>query len=231
MNWLIPGLTAVLFACSGTRQLHVEKVERAGLPPYEEGNRLYRLEGEGWERLRVGDRIALRRPGQRLGLGLLVVHEIHQGYVLATQLSRGETFPMNGDLAELVEVKPLPLLPSKPLPVLDSQKLQTLQPLTVVKATALAVKREPIYFLKKDASLSPAGKEKLQDWVRSWGKNGNWALVYPQGQGNDASLALARVAAIQEFMNGLGVSGIEVRSASIIQEGRFDTIFIEREHR
>lgn len=189
--------------------LAVVQVVREGLPPYEDADRHYRLEGDGVSGLRPGQVVVLVRPGLHLGVGRLEVLEAHPEYALARLSQPGATFPMKGDLAVPREpLSPLPALPAaSPLPR-EQRGLQAApaQPLLAVPATG-AAHREPIYFLPEASGLTPGALAKLNTWVRTWGRTGRWLLALPAAL--PTSLDEARIAALREALTRLGVARIE----------------------
>jgi hypothetical protein len=216
-------LLAVCLACSGPVPLHIASVERTGLPPYEDADRLYRVEGEGWERLKVGDRLRPTRPGDRRDVGRLQVVELREGHALARLQARGEAYPMRNDAVERLEARPLPPPAVAPLPRVN---LQDLQPVGPARPGPENAHREQIYFLKGDATLSPAGQEKLQAWVGLWGRQGQWALLCPRGE---AGLVRARLAVMTEALQRLGVAQVEVRPLPPEPTDRLDAVGIVME--
>jgi len=202
-------------------------VERQGLPPYEGTTRVYRLEGSGSQTLRVGEVLALQRPKEARTLGRLEILSVHLDHALARLAVPGATFPLKGDLAVRTELfHPLPGLPSAPPSALPS--LEALLPSTT-RALPRSfgqgeVRREPIYFLKGDASLSPGALAKLRAWVETWGLPGQWSLECPP-----AVLAEPRSAVLRLELQRLGVPSLEVRPLSEEPPGRYDAVYVRKE--
>jgi len=77
----------------------IAAVERQGLPPYEDNERLYRLEGRDYRHLSIGSLLEVRRDDDDRSIGLLRVSAIRPGHVLAMLAQPGDTYPMRGDWA------------------------------------------------------------------------------------------------------------------------------------
>lgn len=113
--------------------LRVVSVLRAGLPPYEDAKRIYRLEGEACGRLKSGEALLLRRMGEPRSLGCLKVTEVRGSYALAHLQTPGETYPLKGDLVLREEdINPLPVV-----------ALPTLNPLPSVAVPQAPVRTVP----------------------------------------------------------------------------------------
>lgn len=216
------------------RPLQIVSVGRTGLPPYDDSQRVYRLEGSGCATLRAGEVVVLKREGERRNLGRLEVLSVHLDHAQAKLLQAGETFPLKGDLAIRMELlRPLPELP-KPVAGRPLTAQAALQP-KALKASLVrsfgegTTYREPIYFLKGDASLSPGALAKLRTWAESWGPKNQWTLECPQSPGTLSTLLQERVSALREELQRLGVAQLEVRAVSPEPPGRYDAIYVMSE--
>jgi len=214
--------------------LHVSAVERPGLPPYETNEKVYRLAGNGCATLRVGEILVLQRPGERRSLGRLQITSVLLDHALARLLSAGETFPLKGDLAVRAELaQSLPELP-KAEPGTPGSPVEALRPLVPRLVLQRSVgqgplHREPIYFLKGDASLSPGALQKLTAWVRSWGLEGQWSLACPQEAGDASTLLQERISVLRAELLKLGVAQLEVRPLPPDPPGRYDAVYVVKE--
>ena len=222
---LLLALTPLLRA----EPLRITAVDRHGPPPYEDENRVYRLEGEGWERLKTGDALSIQRPGDYRTIGQLKVSGLREGCAEAHLEHRGETYPLKGDLALLQQLHPLPALPrTSALPSLSGFQLPAASPPPALAApTAPSAHRESIFFLKEDASLSPGAKRKLKAWVEAWGTQGTWSLLCPEGVSPE--LAQDRCSALREELATLGVRQVKILPAPTEPAGEFDAVHLLRE--
>lgn len=216
------------------RPLQIVSVGRVGLPPYDDSQRVYRLEGSGCATLRVGEVVVLKREGERRHLGRLEVLSVHLDHAQAKLLQAGETFPLKGDLAVRMELlRPLPELPKpvagRPLPVQATLQPKLLKASLVRSFGEGSTYREPIYFLKGDASLSPGAMAKLRSWAESWGSKNQWTLECPQSPGMLSTLLQERVSALREELQRLGVVQLEVRAVPPEPPGRYDAIYVMSE--
>lgn len=214
--------------------LQVAGVVRSGMPPYDETERLYRLEGQGAQTLNLNEYLTLQRSGERRPLGRLQVTALKDGYALARLTTPGETYPLKGDL--IVRHERAARLPGLPAPIPDAglRALGDLAP----RALRLAIpkspstekpNREPIFFVKGSAELSPAALVKLRTWVGAWGLEGRWVLRVPEDPRVPESLSQARVEALKKALGQLGVSGIELDRAVPEAPSRFDSIHVAKE--
>jgi hypothetical protein len=202
--------------------LAVTLVVRQGLPPYEDDNRLYRLEGEGCETLRPGQVVLLNRPRERRSLGQLEVVSVGSGFALARIRKAGSTYPMKGDLA--IPRQPLHALPPLPVPEpLPARSWAPAEPALAVPPRG-AEHREAIFFLADEATLTPGAKAKLKAWVAAWGRGGHWLLALPPAA--VPPLADARVAALRAELGRLGVAAVDVGTTDQEAPGRFPAIFV-----
>ena len=214
--------------------LQVAGVVRVGIPPYEDSERLYRLEGDGWQALNLSEVLTLRRSGEPQTIARLQVTAIKDGYALARRSDSGETYPLKGDLA-LRRSKSL-ALPSFPkrtddvitpaIATLSPQRPDLLASRSLAKGT---LHQEPIYFLKESSKLSPAAETKLQSWVTAWGPSGRWVLQVPEVQALSPAISNARVEALKEALKGLGVKTVEVHSIPPEPPARYDSIRVSKE--
>jgi hypothetical protein len=295
--------------------LRVVAVVRQGLPPYEEGERLYRLEGKDSSRLKVGDKILLLRAEEKICPGKLRVLEVHGEFVLADLDEEGDTYPLKGDLALRIEPpRPLPPLPTptpenapprpssievtkpvrelpkdapkavpeeaephslkgdlaprielpRPLPPLPTPRPEDAPPrpfsIEVAKPVqgspedaprevlpaaplppavtpvpldkpSVTARRQPIYFLKENASLSPGALEKLKSSVASWGFKDRWVLGYPGIAGLIPALQQERLAVLRAELRRLGIEALEIRLLPPETPGKYDVVFVICESR
>jgi len=146
----IPFLPALGACALAAAPLRVVSVDRPGLPPYEDDQRVYRLEGPECRTLRVGEILPLRRQGEPRRLGKLEVLSVHLDHADARLAEAGETFPLKGDEALCREpLRALPLAASaspSPLPAMDA-----LRPLPPRPAVAAA---KPLLPLPETAPVS-----------------------------------------------------------------------------
>jgi hypothetical protein len=209
--------------------LRVAAVLRTGLPPYDGAAKVYRLEGPDCAALKVGESLVLKRAGERRSLGRLEVVSVRADHADTRLAEPGELFPLKGDLAwRLEEILALPAtpvsVPGSPLP-----KAAALQPATVARPVPAAAERrpahrEPVFFLKGDASLSPGAHAKLRAWVEAWGAGARWTLESPAGA--DPALTDARTAALRAELNQLGVPSLEVKQGPAEAPGRYDPVYV-----
>lgn len=221
---LLPLLTASLLV--GATPLQVTDVVRSGLPPYAPEDRRYRLEGEGWRALRVGERLELRREGTLEHTGQLEVLEVRENHALARLKAPGDTYPLRGDRALRSLHRPLPALPAAvaaPLPLPVDLKPQ---PPVMPTSGPAAPHRETLYFLPGDATLSPAGREKLGEWVRALGRDSRWRIAVPAAPGTGSDLAERRVLALRRQFEALGVTKVGVDFVSPETGSRFDPVHV-----
>jgi len=214
--------------------LQVAGVLRAGMPPYDESERLYRLEGEGCPTLGVSEYLTLQRSGERRNLGRLQVTAIKEGYALARLAVPGETYPLKGDLAVRHErVIALPALPKQTIEE-SSFPAEALAPRLPKLAIPLspskeALHREPIFFYKGSAELSPAALLKLQSWVAAWGIPGRWVLLVPVVPELLPAVSQARTEALQGALKHLGVKDVELRPMPPGPSAKYDSISVSKE--
>ena len=219
-------LLALCFAATllqaGT-PLAVVRAVREGEPPFEDGQLLYRLEGDGGAALEPGAVLRLVRPRDARPMALLEVVGGRPGYVLARIRQPGATFPLKGDLA--IPREPLrtpPPLPG-PMPALGPAP-GAWAPASPSLPVPGAAHREPIFFLQDDAGLTPGAKAKLKAWVAAWGRTGHWVLALPPGSAGP--LAQARISALRDELGRLGVPRIEVGSVPQDPPGKYQSIVI-----
>jgi hypothetical protein len=201
------GLLSVLCTVGllAAEPLRIVAVERPGLPPYEDDQRVYRLTAASG--VRPGDLLELARPGSRVRPGRLRVLQATSQGVLATMALRGDTYPLKGDQALHLERTNLPGLP-------PTQAVAAPPPLA---ATVTAVPREPrfllepLYFLPGDATVSPLGRTKAEAWVRDFG-DGWWTLEIPSTHGRASRLDAARAKALEAVLKAAGLKAVQVRT-------------------
>lgn len=225
MRWPILLSLLLSLACAGS-PLRIASVERPGEPPYVSDERLYRVLGDGWEDLKVGSRLDLRRPGERRSLGKLEVVSLGKGFILARMSTRGETYPLVGDLAISRDVRPQPL---PTWPGLDPNPLPSLTRLAPQVPQADLRFLEQVFFLRGDGSLSPGGEKKLESWVQAQGKDGRWFLLYPTDPRQREELVQARCQALKTRLEQLGVTTVEIRKGDFDSHEKYDFVRVGRE--
>ncbi|HLP30578.1 MAG TPA: hypothetical protein VK150_04395 [Geothrix sp.] len=218
MRWFLIWL-ALAGALGAQTPIRVAAVERRGLPPYEPADRIYRLDAGKARGLRVGDRLTVKRKGERLALGHLQVIEVQADHTDAHFDPVSSAYPMVGDLALLLELKWMPAGPAldpDPLPVPEA-------PLR----SATAPPREGLlYFLPQRADLSPVGQKKVEAWVQAWGRGGRWAIQVPTAKGVNAALQQQRVDALLAALRACGVEAATVERDPRMAEGKHDPAWI-----
>ena len=203
--------------------LAVVRAVREGQPPYEDDQRLYRLEGDGVEQLEPGALLLLVRPREQGPMARLEVVRRQPGFALARINRPGASFPLRGDLAILREpLRTPPPLPG-PMPALGPAP-GAWAPASPSLPVPGAAHREPIFFLQDDAGLTPGAKAKLKAWVAAWGRTGHWVLALPPGSAGP--LAQARISALRDELGRLGVPRIEVGSVPQDPPGKYQAIVI-----
>jgi hypothetical protein len=221
----------VLAFCLATAALQagplaVVQVVREGLPPYEDSNRVYRLEGDGCDQLRPGRVILLVRAGERRPLGQLEVVSTGSGFAMARIRRAGATYPLKGDLAvprEPIRTPPALPRPGQALPAAEGVARRPAAPALPVPPAG-AAHREPIFFLGSEATLTPGAKAKLKAWVAAWGRAGRWVLAQPPDQ--PPALAEARAAALRDELSLLGVAQVELGPAEQEPPGKYPAVFV-----
>lgn len=213
--------------------LQVVAVVRSGMPPFEEGGRLYRLEGDGCLALKVNEQLTLKRSGEARPLGRLEVTAVKDGYALAKLALSGETYPLKGDLAVRHEmIQSLPSLPvaRQELPI-PTEALAPRAPKAAIPQALLKAgnRRECIYFLKGNAELSPGALAKLRAWVQSWDLDGRWTILIPESADIPQALSQARAEALKAGFKELGVSQVEIRPLPPEPPARYDSVYISKE--
>jgi len=213
-------MTAALHAAA---PLTVVNVVREGQPPYEDADRLYRVEGDGGDQLLPGRVLLLMRPRDPRPMGQLEVVRTGPGYALAKVRKAGATYPMKGD--QVVPREPLRTLPGLPSTG-GPWSVALLQP----AALALPVPppgvahREPIFFLPEQATLTPAARSKLKAWIAAWGRAGRWMLALPPSP--PSPLNEARVTALRNELTRLGVAKVELGTAEQTPPGKYPAVFV-----
>jgi hypothetical protein len=214
-------MTAALHAAA---PLTVVNVVREGQPPYEDADRLYRVEGDGSDQLRPGRVLLLMRAGDPRPMGQLEVVKTGPGYALAKVRKAGATYPMKGDQAVPREpLRTLPSLPSPGRPLAIALALPAAPALPVPPPGA--AHREPIFFLPEQATLTPAARSKLKAWVATWGRAGRWVLALPTAQ--PSPLTEARVTALREELTRLGVPKVELDANAPVPPGKYPAVYVE----
>jgi hypothetical protein len=178
--------------------LHIVGVERRGLPPYEEGARLYRLDGGEGSGLKLGDRLTVRRLGGST-LALLKVVELKADWCLGVLDGVSTEAPMKGDFVLKSELSPLPVLSAQRDPL-------TAWPTGPRPSSLEAPPREGlIWFLPGSSELSPAGLAKVTGWVQAWGRDGRWSVLVGTAKECPKALREARGRALAEALKALGI--------------------------
>lgn len=250
-SWLC--LCATLPLAAGA-SLRIVAVERKGLPPFEDDRRIYQLAGEEAARLRPGEVLQLVRPGDPRDPGRLKVTGQEGGRASACLEARGTTYPLVGDQAILRRADPVPSLPalallpdlalrpprSGPPPEASPGRVASAPSASPVHAAdrshaapllrpaADPERREPIFFLEGDGSLSPKGREKLQGVVRTWGAGGRWSLAIPEDRVIPDKVRQARIRAIRSALAALGVDRAGVRETQRRSGDHGDVVYVEK---
>jgi hypothetical protein len=171
--------------------------------------------------------VLLVRPKARGFRDQLEVVSTGPGFAMAKERRPGADFPMKGDLAVPREpVRTLPALPApgRPLPPAElAASLVPASPALPVPPPG-AAHREPIFFLPEQAVLTPAAKAKLKTWVAAWGRAGRWVLAQPPAE--PSPLVQARITALRDELNRLGVPRIELGSAEQAPPGKYPAVFV-----
>jgi len=87
-------------------------------------------------------------------------------------------------------------------------------------------RRERIFFLKGDASLSPGALKKLKAWTVSWGAEGTWVLACPADTTISSGLRERRLQVLRAQLQRHGVRHIEVQSLPAEKSGRHDAVYL-----
>lgn len=210
--------------------LHLAAVIREGVPPYE-GEKRFRLEGEGAGGLRKGERIRLWRFNERRRLAELVVVEVKAPVAFARVLDPGETFPLKGDL--VCSHEPLAALPDPGWAWYGRlgapARPQAPNPKVPASLNPGPPRRETLYFLPGSAELSPAGRQKLKDWVALWGLDGRWSLGIPASPQVPEDIRAARIQALREALAELGVPQLDCRSLPAEAPGAKESLQLSKD--
>lgn len=218
MRWFVLGV-CLAGALGAQAPFHVVAVERRGPPPYEPGDRVYRLDGGLDRGLQVGSRLKVRRAGDPAVLGHLRVTEVRSDRAEARFDPVSAGYPMKGDLAILDNMAWMPNGPA-----LNSDPLEMPSP---PQPAAVAPPREGLlYFLPQRAELSPAGQKKIEAWVQAWGPGGQWAVLVPASKGVRPALQKQRAECLQAALRGLGIESVRVESEPRMAEGKHDPAWI-----
>lgn len=203
----------------GQAPLRVVAVERRGPPPYEQGDRVYVVDGGRERGLRPGARLMVKRPGSG-PLGHLRLEDVRADRAEARFEPAGSGFPMKGDLVFREELRALPEVPGldpESLPVVPSPR-----------EGAEAPPREGVlFFLPQKADLSPAGVKKVEGWVRDWGREGRWVVQVPAAKGLRPVLQKQRGETLQAVLRTMGVMQVAVETAPRTAEGSYDPAWVK----
>jgi hypothetical protein len=96
-------------------------------------------------------------------------------------------------------------------------------------ARPTVIEQHPIYFLQDVSTISPRGLERLQEWVQTWGRNGNdvrYFLAVPQSHLRLQRILVVRLAELQRALTRLGITNIEFRDDKRNLPEPFDTIYV-----
>jgi hypothetical protein len=218
MRWVLLclGLSGALGA---QVSLRVVAVERQGLPPYEEGDRSYRLDGGRNRGLRAGDRLLVKRLGEARAFGHFWVTEVLQEQASARFVPILELHPMKGDLAILEVMKWMPKavqVESDPLPLIP-------KPLAKVAAPP---REGVLFFLPQRAELSLAGLKKLEAWVEQWGAEGRWVIQVPAARSLKPVLQKQRAETLTAALRALGVTLVKLETTPRTAESKYDPAWV-----
>lgn len=194
-------------------------VERKGLPPYEAADRIYRMEGGQDRGLRVGHRLAFRRPGDARTLGHFRVIAVRETEAEARFEPAGAAYPFKGDLAWREDLARLPIfsIPDPdPFPLLARPN----------QAAGPPPQEGLIFFLPQRADLSPVGHQKLQAWVEAWGVTGRWVVQVPVTKALKSALQKQRAESLQAELRTLGIERAELETDPRTAEGKYDPAWI-----
>jgi len=213
--------------------LAVTRVERKGTPPFGDKERLYRIEGDGVDRLLPGDILQLHRKAGDLIMPRLEVAEAMPDHALARVFFPGETFPMVGDVAWPRGVaEALPVLPGllDATVAADPKALQPAAPASKPPAPLGAPpRREPLYYLQGESRITPAGLAKVRAWVKAWGAGSCWFLACPPWPGESLDLRSARLSVLQEELKRLGIPKPDLRILMEPAAGKYPLVFLGTE--
>jgi hypothetical protein len=199
--------------------LRIVAVERHGLPPYEESDRVYRLDGGKDHGLRVGDRLLVKRPGEVHAFGHLWVTELLRDRAGARFEPLAATAPMKGDIAILEEMKWMPgtaPMETDLLPVISP-------PLNRPEAPP---REGVLFFLPQQAELSLAGMRKLETWVEQWGAEGRWVIQVPAVKALKPALQKQRAETLLAALKALGITSVKLETNPRATESKYDPAWI-----
>jgi len=210
MRWLLVLLLGLPLGAQAP--FTIVSVDRQGLPPYEPETRIYRLDGGRNRGLKAGEWLTVRRAIKGRALGRLRVESVGATQAGTSYVPAGDDWPMKGDQAW-----PDPLLTLPPWPSLD--ELPSALPPPPVTGAIAPPREGLIYFLPRQAEVSPAGREKVAGWVKAWGVAGKWAVQLPGGKAFKPALQQQRAEALLEVLRENGVATAEVQQTTRTQEG------------
>lgn len=218
MRWFLVSL-GLIGALGAQEPLRIVAVERQGLPPYESGDRIYRLDGGQDRGLRVGARLLVKRPGEARAFGHLWVTEVQKEQAGARFEPTAAIAPMKGDIAFLEVLTWMPAVEA-----LETQGLPAIPaPLPRVEAPP----REGIlFFLPQQAELSLAGLKKLETWVEQWGAEGRWAIQVPASKALKPALQKQRAETLHSALRALGLERVNLETSPRAAESKYDPAWI-----
>jgi hypothetical protein len=218
MRWFLVCL-GLAGALGAQVPFHIVAVERQGLPPYEEPDRIYRLDGGQDRGLRVGDRLLVKRAGDIRALGRLRVIDVRGGRAGTTFEPMASAYPMKGDLALREELKWMPHV--------ERVNVDPFPAVPPPSTTAEAPPQEGLlYFLPQRADLSLAGLKKLETWVETWGAEGRWAVLVPAAKALKPALQKQRAESLQAALRSLGIERVKLESEPRALDGKYDPAWI-----
>jgi hypothetical protein len=220
-------MRALLYICLASAlgaqaPLRILAVERKVPPPYEEGDRVYRLDGGVNRGLRPGDRLTVRRAGEPRPMGWLKVTEVRAELAEARLDAAGAGYLLKGDLVWKEELKGMPALEplsGDPLP-------KPVAPLRGPEAPAL---EGVLFFLPQRSDLSPAGLRKLEEWVASWGTGGRWQVQIPASKALSTALLRQRAETLQGALRALGVAQATLLTEPRGLESKYDPAWVRHQ--
>jgi len=130
---------------------------------------------------------------------------------------------------------PRNLVPAAPLagPPAEPQKQVTLPvpppPVESPRETPLKSRREAIYFLEGDGSLSPKGRDKVQAAVRTWGAEGRWRLALPVNRLLPEKVRLSRIQGLRKALEAAGIRRVDLKDVERHDRDTGDVVYLEKD--